>query len=158
MWVNDTPVTTSNSKFIRASPEVIYRALTDPEALVVWRVPGDMTGKVHRFDCRVGGGYEMSLYYPLSEKTMHGKTADREDRYTSRFIELIPPSRVVEAITFDSPDGAFSGEMLMQVTLVAVEGGTNVMIKFKNLPSGIRPEDNEAGTTSALEKLARYVE
>jgi uncharacterized protein YndB with AHSA1/START domain len=137
---------------------MIYQALTDPEALVVWRVPGEMTGKVHYFDCRVGGGYEMSLYYPLSEETMHGKTGDREDRYTARFIELTPPSRVVEAITFVSPDGAFSGEMLMEVTLEAVEGGTNVMIEFKNLPSGIRPEDNEAGTNSALEKLAQYVE
>jgi uncharacterized protein YndB with AHSA1/START domain len=156
--VNDTPATTRNSKMIKASPEVIYRALTDPEALVVWRVPGEMTGKVHHFDCRVGGGYEMSLYYPLSEETMHGKTTAREDRYTARFIELTPPSRVVEAITFDSPDTAFSGEMLMEVTLEAVEGGTNVMIEFKNLPSGIRPEDNEAGTNSALEKLAQYVE
>jgi hypothetical protein len=28
----------------------------------------------------------------------------------------------------------------------------------KNIPQGIRPEDNEAGTISTLEKLADYVE
>jgi len=117
-----------------------------------------MTGEVHRFDYRVGGGYQMSLYYPSSEKTFRGKTSGREDRYTARFVELTPPSRIVEAITFDSVDPAFSGEMIMEVTFEAEDGGTTVSIVFKNIPSGIRPEDNEAGTQSALEKLARYVE
>jgi uncharacterized protein YndB with AHSA1/START domain len=95
---------TLNSKFIKATPEALYRAFTDPAALAVWLAPGDMTGEVHSFDCRVGGGYRMSLYYPLSENTFRGKTEDREDRYTARFVELTPPRRIVEAITFDSVD------------------------------------------------------
>ncbi|KAB2831959.1 MAG: ATPase, partial [Caedimonadaceae bacterium] len=37
-------------------------------------------------------------------------------------------------------------------------GGTTVSILFKNIPSGIRPEDNEAGTRATLDKLALYVE
>jgi uncharacterized protein YndB with AHSA1/START domain len=117
-----------------------------------------MTGEVHRFDLRAGGGYQMSLYYPSSDTTSQGKTADKEDRYTARFVELAPPRRIVEAITFDSDDPAFSGEMVMEVTLEAGDGGTTVTIEFKNIPPGIRPEDNETGTRSALEKLARYVE
>ena len=100
----------------------------------------------------------MSLYYPSSEKTSRGKTANREDRYTARFVEISPPRRIVEAITFDSVDPAFSGEMIMEVTLETEEGGTTVSIVFKDIPPGIRPEDNEAGTRSSLEKLARYVE
>jgi len=149
---------TRNSKWIKATPEALYRAFTDPAALTVWLVPGDMTGKVHRFDGRVGGGYQMSLYYPSSEQTNRGKTEDREDRYTARFVELTPASRIVEAITFDTADSAFSGEMSMEVTFEAEDGGTNVTISFKDIPPGIRPEDNEAGTLSSLEKLARYVE
>ena len=149
---------TQNEKFIKATPEAVYRAFTDPAALAVWLVPGDMTGEVHSFDDRVGGGYQMSLYYPSSEITSRGKTEDREDRYTARFVELTPPSRIVEAITFDAVDPAFSGEMIMEVTLEAEEDGTTVSILFKDIPSGIRPEDNEAGTQSSLEKLARYVE
>ena len=149
---------TRNSKCIKAPPEALYRAFTDPAALAAWRVPGDMTAEVHRFDCRVGGGYQMSLYYPASEPTLRGKTSGREDRYTARFVELTPPTRIIEAITFDSADPAFSGEMIMEVSLEAEEGGTTVSIVFKNLPPGIRPEDNQAGTRSALEKLARYVE
>lgn len=149
---------TQNSKLIHASPEAVYRAFTDPAALEVWLVPGDMTGKVHNFGLRVGGGYEMSLFYPSSDTTSLGKSADKEDRYTARFVELTPPRKIVEAIIFDSDDPGFSGEMTMEITFEAENGGTNVTINFKNLPSGIRPEDNEAGTKSSLEKLARYVE
>jgi uncharacterized protein YndB with AHSA1/START domain len=149
---------TRNSKFIKATPEALYRAFTDPAALPAWLVPGDMIGEVHSFDDRVGGGYQMSLYYPASEQTSRGKTSEREDRYTARFVELTPARRIVEAITFDAVDPAFSGEMIMVVTFEAEDGGTTVSIVFKNIPPGIRPEDNEAGTQSSLEKLARYVE
>jgi uncharacterized protein YndB with AHSA1/START domain len=149
---------TRNSKFIKATPETLYRAFTDPAALAVWQAPGGMTGEVHSFDHRVGGGYQMSLYYPSSEKTSRGKTGDREDRYTARFVELTPPRRIVEAIRFDAVESAFSGEMIMEVTLEADDGGTTVSIVFKDIPPGIRPEDNEAGTRESLEKLARYVE
>ncbi len=149
---------TRNEKWIKATPEALYRAFTDPAALAVWQAPGDMTGKVHSFDYRVGGGYQMSLYYPSSETTSRGKTEDREDRYTARFVELMPPRKIVEAITFDAVDPAFSGEMIMEVTLEAENGGTTVSLFFKGIPSGVRPEDNEAGTQSSLEKLARYVE
>jgi uncharacterized protein YndB with AHSA1/START domain len=151
------PSSTRTSTFIEASPETLYRAFTDPAALAVWRVPGTMTGKVHRFDLRVGGGYEMSLYYPSSETTT-GKTADKEDRYNAQFVELVPATRIVEVITFDADDPAFSGHMTMMVTFEAADGGTIVSIAFDDIPAGIRPEDNEAGTRSSLEKLARYVE
>jgi uncharacterized protein YndB with AHSA1/START domain len=149
---------TRNSKFIKASPETLYRVFTDPVALAVWMAPGDMTGKVHNFDYKVGGGYQMSLYYPSSDEAALGKTSEKEDRYTARFVELIPPTKIIEAITFDSSDPAFSGEMIMVVTFDAADGGTTVSILFEDIPSGIRPEDNELGTQLTLEKLARYVE
>lgn len=162
MTNSNSRASTRNSKFIKATPETLYRAFTDPAALAVWFAPGDMTGKVHHFDLSVGGGYQMSLYYPASDESSRGKSAEREDRYTARFVELTPPSRIVEAITFDSDDPAFAGEMFMEITLEATPalpvGGTTVTIVFKNIPSGIRPEDNETGTQLTLEKLARYIE
>ena len=149
---------TQTSKWIKAPPEALYRAFTDPVALTVWLAPENMTGKVHRFDGRVGGGYEMSLYYLSSEHPVRGKTTDQEDRYMARFVELTPPSRIVEAITFDSVDPAFSSEMIMEVTFEAENGGTTVSMLFKNIPPGVRPEDNEDGTQQTLEKLAHYIE
>ena len=53
---------TEVSKIIKAPREILYRALLDPEALTAWLPPGEMTGVVHQFDARVGGGYELSLF------------------------------------------------------------------------------------------------
>lgn len=142
---------------IAAPRDVLYRAFTDPAALEGWQAPGEMTAKVHEFDARVGGGYRMSLFYPASEPLPRGKTTEREDRYTARFVELTPPSKIIQTITFDTTDPSFAGEMIMIVTLEEHDGGTEVTIVFENIPSGIRPEDNDTGTRLSLEKLARYV-
>lgn len=153
-----SPAGTRTSRVIKAPREALYRAFTDPAALAVWLSPGEMTGKVHEFDGRVGGGYRMSLFYPPSEQVSRGKTSEREDRFTARFVELTPPTRIVQAISFDSADPAFVGEMTMVVTFEESDGGTEVTIVFEHIPPGILPEDNEAGTRSSLEKLARYIE
>ncbi len=150
--------TTQNSRVIKAAPEAIYRAFTTPEALEVWQAPGDMTGKVHQFDLKVGGGYEMSLYYPGSETKMKGKTEELEDRFSARFVELIPNKKIVQAVNFESPDPDFSGEMMVEITFEPQSNGTKVTYFFRNIPKGIKPEDNETGTISTLEKLARYIE
>jgi uncharacterized protein YndB with AHSA1/START domain len=153
-----SPGSTRTSRLIKAPREALYRAFTDPAALAVWLAPDQMTAKVHEFDGRVGGGYQMSLFYPSSEQVYRGKTSEREDRFTARFVELTPPTRIVQAITFDSSDPAFAGEMTMTVTFEERDSGTEVTILFEQIPPGIRPEDNDAGTRSSLEKLARYVE
>lgn len=149
---------TRTSRVIQAPRETLYGAFIDPEALAVWLAPEGMWGEVHDFDLRVGGGYQMSLFYPESEEVYRGKTSEREDRFTARFLELTPSNRLVEAITFESDDPAFAGEMIMTVTLEETDGGTKATILFENIPPGIRPEDNDAGTRSSLEKLARFVE
>jgi uncharacterized protein YndB with AHSA1/START domain len=49
------------SRVIRARPEELYAAFLDPTALVDWLPPAEMTGEIHEFDARVGGGYRMSM-------------------------------------------------------------------------------------------------
>jgi len=117
-----------------------------------------MVGKVHSFDLREGGGYKMSLFYPETEKEMRGKTSEKEDKFTARFVELTPSKKIIEAINFDTADPNFSEEMIIEVTFEPTDNGTKVSFLFKNIPKGIKPEDNEAGTLSSLEKLAHYVE
>lgn len=150
--------TTQNSKVIKGKAETLYKAFTNPKSLETWLAPGNMIGKVHSFELRVGGGYQMSLFYPKTEKEMRGKTSGKEDRFTARFLELTPPKKIVQAINFDTSDPSFSGEMIMEVTFEPKDNETKVSILFKNIPAGIRPKDNEAGTISTLEKLAHYVE
>src|SRR5215471_13006662 len=55
---------TRASKVIQARPEELYAAFLDPAALLDWLPPAEMTGEIHEFDARVGGGYRMSLFYP----------------------------------------------------------------------------------------------
>lgn len=147
-----------NSKIIKASPAKLYAALTEAHALETWQAPGDMRGKVHQMDLRVGGGYEMSLYYPEGEEQMQGKTNEKEDRFRVRYKELVPNEKIVEVTDFQSTDPAFAGEMTITITLEPKDGGTEVTFLFTNIPRGIDPKDNEAGTLSSLEKLAKYVE
>jgi uncharacterized protein YndB with AHSA1/START domain len=74
----------------------------------------------------------MSLYYPPSEKESRGKTSDKEDKYTARFLELKPYQKIVQAITFHSSNKEFEGEMIMEVTLEPKDNGTRVNFLFKN--------------------------
>ncbi len=149
---------TRTSRIIKARPEKLYEAFMDPAALIAWLPPGEMTGKIHAFDARVGGGYRMSLFYPPSERSFRGKTSDREDMVNVRFVDLAPPHRIVEAVSFVTTDRALFGEMTIMVTFEQVTGATEVTFLCKNLPPGLRAEDNESGARLSLEQLARHVE
>jgi uncharacterized protein YndB with AHSA1/START domain len=155
MTEEHTGASTCASKLIEARPEEVYEAFMNPAALVEWLPPGEMTGKIHEFDARIGGGYRMSLFYPPTERSFRGKTSDREDMVTVRFVELVPPRRIVEAVNFHATDPALLGEMTIEVTLEEVPAGTEVTFLCKNLPPDLRAEDNEAGSRLSLEKLAR---
>jgi uncharacterized protein YndB with AHSA1/START domain len=158
MTEEHTGASTCASKLIGARPEEVYEAFMNPASLVEWLPPAEMTGEIHAFDARVGGGYRMSLFFPPTERTFRGKTSDREDMVIVRFVELVPPRRIVEAVSFVTTDPAFLGEMTIVVTLEEVSGGTEVTFLSENLPPGLRPEDNEAGSRLSLEKLARRFE
>jgi uncharacterized protein YndB with AHSA1/START domain len=148
---------TKVSRIIAAPCKAIYCALTDPEALARWRVPDGMTAKMHEFDARPGGRYRMSLTY-TDAKGAPGKTTADTDTFEGRFVELVPDEKIVEAIVFEADDAKFAGEMIQTSSLADAEGGTLVTILHENLPAGVRPEDNELGTTMALAKLAALVE
>lgn len=141
------------SKIVKASPAEVYETFMDPAILVEWLPPGEMTGRIHDFDARPGGGYGMSLFYPAGNA--RGKTSEREDRVRVRFVELAPPHRIVEAVTFHMTDPTLMGEMVLVATFAEVSGGTDVTIACHDLPPGLRAADNEAGTRESLENLAR---
>jgi uncharacterized protein YndB with AHSA1/START domain len=146
---------TRTLKIIRARPRDIYDAFVDPVALVAWLPPAEMTGRVHEFEARVGSGYRMSLFYPPTERVLRGKTSEREDMVKVRFVELAPPDRIVEEISFVTADPALLGEMTMTATFEEISGGTQVTLLFENLPPGLHAEDNDTGAQLSLKQLAR---
>jgi uncharacterized protein YndB with AHSA1/START domain len=48
-------------RVLRATPEKVYRAFLDPDAMTKWLPPNGFTGKVHQLDARVGGTHRMSF-------------------------------------------------------------------------------------------------
>lgn len=148
----------SVSRVIRASPGAIYRAFLEPDALATWLPPDSMTGIVHSFDAREGGSFSLSLIYPDDHTETRGKTDAKTDTVNGRFVELVPDRKVVWKTRFDSPDPEFAGEMTLTVTLVPDGKDTKVTLRCDDIPSGIRPADNETGSRSSLEKLAKFLE
>ena len=149
---------TQNSRIIKAKPEKVFQALTDSKALEVWQVPGDMTGKLSYYNFKEGGGYEMSLFYPYNEKMRKGKTNDKQDKFSANFVEIITNKKIVEKISFDSADPEFQEQMTMEIRLEPIDNNTKVTFLFKNIPNGIKPEDNKAGTISSHNKLLDFIE
>jgi uncharacterized protein YndB with AHSA1/START domain len=143
---------------IRAPRPRVYQAFLSPEDLAAWLPPGEMTGVIHAFDARPGGGFEMSLFYPETDTSGRGKTTAREDRVRTRFVELSPDARIVKAVTFVSQDAGYAGEMRICVTFAGRGEATEVVMTFENLPPGVDPKDNDQGARESLENLARHLE
>jgi uncharacterized protein YndB with AHSA1/START domain len=149
---------TEAARLIKGSREKIYRAFLDPVALATWLPPGTMTGRIHSFDGREGGGFEMSLTYQAPAHRPPGKTTEDTDTFRVRFVELEPCSRIVQAVEFETSEPALSGEMRMTITLNERGDGIEVRIVHENIPPGVRLEDNEVGTAQSLDQLAAFVE
>jgi uncharacterized protein YndB with AHSA1/START domain len=150
-------MTTSRvSRHINAPRAVIYRALTDRQAIAQWRAPTGMTCEVHEFDAREGGAFRISLTYDAP--TAAGKTDSHTDTYHGHFARLVPDEAVVEVLEFETNDPDLQGEMTLTTTLADAAGGTDVTIAYEGLPPGVPPSDNETGTRIALANLAALVE
>lgn len=149
------------SRVIDAPRTDVYRSFLDPNAVATWLPPEGMNAHVHRFDPREGGEFRVSLRYQDvadSPDGGGGKTTEDTDTHHGRFVTLVPDERIVEVVEFESDDPGFAGEMRITVTLADVDGGTEVTYRCENIPSDIRPEDNEAGCQSSLRKLASLLE
>ena len=48
-------------RVLRATPERVYRAFLDADAMAKWLPPNGFTGKVHHLDAKVGGTSKMSF-------------------------------------------------------------------------------------------------
>src|SRR4030095_701845 len=94
--------TTRVEQYVRAARSAVYRALLDPGAIAQWRVPDGMTSTVHEFSPYEGGSFRVSLTSDAPGPA--GKSSAHTDTYHGRFVELVPDSRVVEELAFETAD------------------------------------------------------
>jgi uncharacterized protein YndB with AHSA1/START domain len=146
------------SKIVKAPRKTVYRAFLDREAVASWLPPNNMTGDVHVFEPREGGRFRISLMYQDPKHSLAGKTSQHTDIPQGRFVELIPDTKIVEVVEFESQKPEFAGEMEIIVSLADVDGGTEVRMHCQDIPPGMRPEDNEQGCKESLQKLALLLE
>jgi uncharacterized protein YndB with AHSA1/START domain len=149
--------TDSAYRVIAAPPDRVYAALADPDALAGWLPPAGMTGRFERFDFRPGGSYRLVLTY-ADASTAQGKATADSDIVEARFVDIVPGTRVVQAVDFVSDDPAYAGTMTMTWQVTAVDTGTRVDIRAVDVPAGISAADHAAGLASSLANLAAHLE
>jgi uncharacterized protein YndB with AHSA1/START domain len=142
---------------VAAKADDAYRAFSNPDALMAWLPPGNMTGRVLEYDFREGGRYRIELTYAGDAPAQGGKTTGRTDVSTGRFLALAPGKQIVQSVEFESADVSFAGEMLLTWSFEALPAGTLVSISAQNVPRGITKADHDAGLRASLANLQRFL-
>jgi uncharacterized protein YndB with AHSA1/START domain len=134
-------------RVLRATPERVYRAFLDADALAKWLPPHGFTGRVHQLDARVGGTYRMSFT---------NFSTGRQHAFGGTYLELVPNERIRHTDRFDDP--ALPGEMRTTITLTPVSCGTELGVVQEGLPDVIPLEACYLGWQESLVLLAQLVE
>ena len=134
-------------RVLRGTPERVYRAFLDPDAMAKWLPPNGFTGKVHEADARVGGAHRMS-FTNFSTGASHS--------FGGRYLELKANERLRYTDKFDDPN--LPGEMTVTVILKAVSCGTELSVVQEGVPEVIPVEACYLGWQESLEALARLVD
>ncbi len=134
-------------RVIKATPEKVYRALTEPNAMSFWLPPYGFLCVVHQMDVRVGGSYKMSF---TNFSTGNGHS------FGGNFLEINPNEFIKHTDKFDDPN--LPGEMTTSIWLKKVSVGTELKIVQEGIPSAIPTEMCYLGWQESLEKLVKLVE
>jgi len=90
------------SRTIKAERQAVYNAFLDPKSVATWMVPDMMSSEVQLFEAREGGQFRISLKYKNPGHASPGKTSADTDTFQGSFVELVPYTRIVEAVEFQS--------------------------------------------------------
>lgn len=134
-------------RVFNTTPEKLYRAFLDADAMVKWLPPNGFTAKVHELDATVDGRYRMSF---TNFGTGHSHS------FGGKYLELTPHERIRHTDEFDDPN--LPGEMQTTITLRKVSCGTEVHIVQEGVPEAIPPEACYLGWQESLILLAKLVE
>lgn len=134
-------------RVLRTTPEKVYRAFLDADAMCRWLPPYGFLGKMQHFEGKVGGNFRMS-FRNFSTGDVHSFGGD--------FLELVPHERIRYTDKFDDPN--LPGVMQVTVELKKVSCGTEIHITQEGVPAVIPPEACYLGWQESLLNLANLVE
>ena len=134
-------------RVIRSTPEKIYRAFTDADAMCRWLPPFGFIGKMHHLEAKVGGSFRMSFT---------NFTTGGTHSFGGNFLELVPHEKLRYTDKFDDPK--LPGEIMVTVLLKKVMCGTEINIEQAGVPAVIPAEMCYLGWQESLIQLAQLVE
>ena len=134
-------------RVLRATPERVYRAFLDADAMAKWLPPNGFTGKVDHLDAKVGGTYRMSFT---------NFTTGKSHSFGGTYLELKPNELLRYTDKFDDPN--LPSEMITTISLKQVFCGTELNITQEGIPPAIPAEACYLGWQESLTLLAKLVE
>ena len=140
------PSTIKLHRVFKTTPERLYKAFLDPQALVKWMAPHGFTAKVHSQDAKVGGKYKMS-FTNFSTGNSHA--------FGGEYLELVPNQRIRHTDTFD---GGPPGTMTVTVEIRKVVVGAELNITQEGVPDEIPAAACYLGWGESLDLLQLLVE
>ena len=134
-------------RVVRSTPEKVYRAFLDADAMSKWLPPHGFTAKMHQFEGKVGGTFKMSFT---------NFTTGQTHAFGGKYLELVPHERIRYTDKFDDPN--LPGEITVTVLLKKVSCGTDVRIEQAGVPAVIPEEACYLGWQDSLNQLTALVE
>lgn len=141
------PGTVRLHRVLTTTPEKLYRAFIEADALAKWLPPNGFLCTVHSLEAKVGGAFRMSF---------RNFTTGNSHSFGGKYLELMPGERLRYTDTFDDPN--LPGEMTVTVTLKKVSCGTELNIEQAGIPDLIPVEACYLGWQESLRNLAKVVE
>jgi uncharacterized protein YndB with AHSA1/START domain len=141
------PSTVRLHRVLATSPQKVYRAFIEADALAKWLPPNGFVCTVHHLEPTVGGTFRMSF---------RNFTTGDSHSFGGEYVELVEGERVRYTDRFD--DANLPGEMQVTVTLKKVSVGTDLAIVQEGIPDAIPAEACYLGWQESLRNLARLVE
>ncbi|AZV20872.1 toxin [Mesorhizobium sp. M7A.F.Ca.CA.001.07.2.1] len=141
------PGTVRLHRVLTTSPEKVYRAFVEADALAKWLPPNGFTCTVHNFEAKVGGTFKMSF---------RNFTTGDSHSFGGEYLELVPGERLLYTDRFDDPN--LPGEIRVTVILKKVSVGTEIDITQAGIPDVIPVEACYLGWQESLRNLAKLVE
>jgi uncharacterized protein YndB with AHSA1/START domain len=134
-------------RVLKASPEKVYRAFSDPSAFSSWIPPYGFLCVVKQMDFKLGGSFKMSF---INFSTGSGHS------FGGNYLEMKPNELLKYSDKFDDPN--LPGEMTTTVEFKKVMCGTELTIIQEGIPAAIPTEMCYLGWQESLEKLKQLVE
>jgi uncharacterized protein YndB with AHSA1/START domain len=141
------PGTVRLHRVLATSPDKVFRAFTEPDALAQWLPPDGFVCTVHELDARSGGRHRASF---------RNFTTGDSHSFGGEYVDFVPNQRLQYTDSFDDPN--MPGEMRATVTLKQVSCGTEMTVVQEGIPDAIPVESCYLGWQQSLTNLARLVE